>query len=181
MRPGQLAKVLAATSVLEAELGRVLDRGELLELFASAVLSGGAAKPGQRHLITTVEADGGRFWADAGGRRVELDVAEVDRLLCNPRIVGDERAKRVMEIPEPTRRAVIARDGGRCRVPWCRNHRWIDIHHLKPRAEGGDHSLENLILLCEPHHLAHHRGLLQISGTPGVGLIFVDEAVRLDA
>lgn len=86
-----------------------------------------------------------------------------------------------MEIPEPIRRAVIARDGGRCKVPWCRNHRWIDIHHLRPRAEGGDHSLDNTCLPCEAHHLALHRGLLRIVGTPSSGLEFFDQAMLLQA
>ena len=109
-----------------------------------------------------------------------LAATAMDRLLCNPRIVGDERARRAMEIPEPIRRAVIARDGGRCKVPWCRNHRWIDLHHLVARADGGDHSMGNLCLLCEPHHLAFHRGLLLIAGRPDTGLKFTDQASRLD-
>ena len=34
-----------------------------------------------------------------------------------------------------------------------------------PIARGGKHTLENLITLCESHHLAHHQGSLVIEGT----------------
>jgi hypothetical protein len=59
----------------------------------------------------------------------------------------------------------LARDHGRCRVPWCRSSRNIDEHHIIPRSEGGEHTLANLITLCESHHIAHHQGALIIEGT----------------
>jgi hypothetical protein len=34
-----------------------------------------------------------------------------------------------------------------------------------PRALGGTHDVENLLLLCDGCHAAHHRGLILISGT----------------
>jgi hypothetical protein len=74
-----------------------------------------------------------------------------------------QRAKST--IPPTVRRKVRARDHGRCRVPWCRSSRNIDQHHLVPRSEGGEHTLDNLITLCESHHLAHHAGSLLIEGT----------------
>src|SRR5690606_17176372 len=69
------------------------------------------------------------------------------------------------DIPPALRRKVKARDHGRCRVPWCRSSRNVDCHHLDPVSEGGQHTLENLILLCESHHIAHHEGALIIEGT----------------
>jgi hypothetical protein len=74
-----------------------------------------------------------------------------------------QRAK--SDIPRALRRKVIARDHGRCRVPWCRSSRNIDQHHLVPRSEGGEHTIDNLISLCESHHIAHHAGALVITGT----------------
>jgi hypothetical protein len=69
------------------------------------------------------------------------------------------------DIPPSVRRAVHARDHGKCRVPWCRSSRNIDQHHLIPKSDGGAHTLDNLILLCESHHIAHHEGALIIEGS----------------
>jgi Holliday junction resolvasome RuvABC DNA-binding subunit len=33
------------------------------------------------------------------------------------------------------------------------------------RSEGGDHSQENLLCLCESHHIAQHAGSLIVTGT----------------
>jgi hypothetical protein len=74
-----------------------------------------------------------------------------------------KRAKSI--IPPALRRKVNHRDHGRCRVPWCRSSRNCDQHHMRPVALGGEHSAENLITLCESHHLAHHAGALIIEGS----------------
>jgi Holliday junction resolvasome RuvABC DNA-binding subunit len=60
---------------------------------------------------------------------------------------------------------VHARDHGRCRVPWCRSSRNVDQHHLEPVSQGGQHTEENILSLCESHHLANHAGALIIEGT----------------
>jgi hypothetical protein len=63
-------------------------------------------------------------------------------------------------IPVQIRRAVSRRDL-HCRFPGCdlppvRCH----IHHLRPRAEGGETGVTNCCLLCSFHHLVvvHRRG-----------------------
>ena len=63
-------------------------------------------------------------------------------------------------IPVQIRRAVTRRDL-HCRFPGCdqppvRCH----VHHLRPRADGGDTSVINCCLLCSFHHLVavHRRG-----------------------
>jgi hypothetical protein len=74
-----------------------------------------------------------------------------------------ERVK--SDIPPALRRKVKHRDHGTCRVPWCRSSRNVDCHHIRHIAHGGQHTLENLICLCESHHMAHHEGALLIEGT----------------
>src|SRR6187399_747425 len=59
-------------------------------------------------------------------------------------------------IPPATRRTVLRRDEGRCRVPGCRHAVFVEPHHIGLRSEGGDHDPENLITLCGAHHRAVH-------------------------
>ncbi len=61
-------------------------------------------------------------------------------------------------VPPHLRRAVIARDR-RCAFPGCHQRpAACQVHHIRPRSEGGRTALPNLILLCAFHHLiAVHR------------------------
>ncbi len=53
------------------------------------------------------------------------------------------------------RRAVRERDHYRCRFPGCHSRR-TDLHHIRHWARGGTTSHQNLILLCEAHHVIVH-------------------------
>jgi hypothetical protein len=81
-------------------------------------------------------------------------------------------ARATQAIPPAVRRSVMTRDGQRCVVPGCRHATWLDVHHIDPKAEGGDHDPENLVCLCGAHHLAVHRGDLVIEGRVSSGLTF---------
>lgn len=70
------------------------------------------------------------------------------------------RAKQ--SIPPALRRAVLARDRHRCRVPGCTHSTFVDVHHGLPRSEGGRQEASNLLILCSAHHRATHRGELLI-------------------
>lgn len=52
-------------------------------------------------------------------------------------------------------RALHLRDGG-CRFPSCAHRVFVEAHHLRHWAHGGDTSLENTLLLCSRHHRAVH-------------------------
>jgi len=59
-------------------------------------------------------------------------------------------------IPPATRRALVARDH-HCVFPGCdRPAPWCDGHHLVFWADGGPTKLENLGLVCGPHHRKVH-------------------------
>ena len=58
------------------------------------------------------------------------------------------------------RRKILARDGHRCQGPGCTSTRYLEVHHRKPRANGGTNDPSNLITLCSACHQLHHeRGL----------------------
>ncbi|MFQ5527098.1 MAG: DUF222 domain-containing protein [Thermoanaerobaculia bacterium] len=52
------------------------------------------------------------------------------------------------------RRALTHRDRG-CRFPGC-GLKFCDAHHVRHWANGGETSLENLLLLCRMHHRSVH-------------------------
>jgi len=60
------------------------------------------------------------------------------------------------DIPEKIRHAIYDRDQRRCR--WCgvTNAYSYAVHHVLYRSQGGKHTMDNLILLCEPHHRLVH-------------------------
>jgi hypothetical protein len=60
------------------------------------------------------------------------------------------------DTPTLTRLAVLDRDQG-CRWPGCRAPAdWCDVHHIRWRAEGGNHDPRNLVSLCRRHHTLVH-------------------------
>jgi hypothetical protein len=91
----------------------------------------------------------------------------VERAMCDAQWIGDidsnvvERARQ--EISPATRRKVLHRDHERCRVPDCKCHTNLDVHHIVHVEQGGTNDMSNLLTLCEAHHLAHHDGTLVIA------------------
>jgi hypothetical protein len=61
-------------------------------------------------------------------------------------------------IPAKTRRQIFSRDQGRCQFQdpltkrSCNSRHGLQLDHIKPYAEGGNHSPENLRLLCGAHN-----------------------------
>jgi hypothetical protein len=60
-------------------------------------------------------------------------------------------------IPASVRRVVEARDGGRCAYRDALGRRCpklhdLEFHHRKPFAQGGDHSVDLLSLMCRTHN-----------------------------
>ena len=57
-------------------------------------------------------------------------------------------------------------------MPGCIHHRFLDVHHLDPLAEGGSHDPDRLITLCGAHHRGTHFGALCITGNATAGFDF---------
>ena len=86
--------------------------------------------------------------------------------------VGATSRRATQSIPPKLRRAVLRRDGGKCRVPGCRHAVFTDVHHLVPRSEGGTDSLEKLATFCGAHHRAIHDGKLIVTSSASSHLEF---------
>lgn len=52
------------------------------------------------------------------------------------------------------RRAVYRRDGWRCAL--CDETRYLQVHHVIPRGQGGSDHMMNLITLCSNCHAVAH-------------------------
>ena len=126
---------------------------------------------GQRpHVSVIVDLD---TLLDRGGRRCELartgtiTPETARRILCDAEVIriivdGDsvplEMGRAVRTATPAQRKALAIRDGG-CTWPGCRRPPdWCDAHHRTHWLNGGHTDLDDLELLCKPHHMAEHRG-----------------------
>lgn len=50
------------------------------------------------------------------------------------------------------RSVVLGKDSNRCQVTGCPSRLGLHVHHIRPVGEGGPHSPENLVSLCDFHH-----------------------------
>ena len=176
-----------ARQVLEREQGERLTDDAFLRVFARMIIDGVGSPPrtrGPYQIGVTICEQCKRGWQHGGGAVTEMSPPAIEAALCDAQHIGsidgqprptqdlevcdEERApavKRIKsDIPPALRRKVNHRDRGRCRVPWCRSSRNCDQHHLIPLSRGGTHTEDNLITLCESHHIAHHEGALIIAG-----------------
>ena len=119
---------------------------------------------------------------DGAGAESELeDIGHVSaetsrRLSCDCSVVhwrdapGGEPlniGRKTRIIPPAIRRALHRRDGGCC-FPGCTCTRFVDAHHIMHWADGGETSMENLVLLCRRHHrLVHEEGFGVQTGSFG--------------
>jgi len=93
---------------------------------------------------------------DAGER--ELSRAESERIRCDA-AVCEHGGRNTTTIPPRVRREVLARDKHRCQAPGCGRTRFLEVHHIVSRKQGGSNKAENLTTLCGScHRLWHERG-----------------------
>jgi 5-methylcytosine-specific restriction endonuclease McrA len=95
----------------------------------------------------------GRVATNRGDRK--LAPRELRAILCD----ADKRMpgkKNRAAVPDRLRRAVLERDGFRCRSAGCGGTSFLAVHHLVPRERGGGNTLENLLTLCSGCHRALH-------------------------
>ncbi len=151
-------------------------RADALALLAESYLKHGAEalNGGERHQIvvhvdqcTLNDRSTGRCEIEDGPA---IPVETARRLACDAsvvEIVEDARGepldvgRRTRSIPPALRRALKSRDEG-CVFPGCTHQKYVDGHHIRHWAEGGETKLSNLVSLCRFHHRAVHEGGIRI-------------------
>ena len=159
---------------------RVSNVEAFVALAETALVGGrGEARSGgdRRQLVVHVDAD--VLSNDAAGRSELADGPAIApetarRLACDAAIVPITESdgiplsvgRKARTIPAAMRRALEARDG-HCRFPGCENHRFVDAHHVRHWAHGGETTLDNLVLLCRTHHRLVHEGGYTVERSSG--------------
>ncbi|MEJ1967004.1 MAG: DUF222 domain-containing protein [Gammaproteobacteria bacterium] len=151
---------------------RAARRADAFAALAETFLErGGAALTGgERHQIvvhvdaqTLRDGTAGRCEIEEGSA---LAAETVRRMACDCSVVAlieDERGeplnvgRKTRSIPPALRRALNARDRG-CRFPGCTHTRYVDAHHVRHWAQGGETKVSNLVTLCRFHHRKVHEG-----------------------
>ena len=135
-------------------------------------LDPGAGRPGERFQVYLhVRADAPFSSYLHLGPGIDLVVGEYLACDASLRVVFEDNGKLVAlsarqdTVDTKTRTLVEDRDGG-CRFPGCGQRRWLHVHHLTHRRDGGKTVLCNLCCLCPVHHRMHHRGDFTIEGDP---------------
>jgi hypothetical protein len=111
-----------------------------------------------------VHVDGAALQGEEG--RSDLAVESVKRLCCDGSVVpmvdganGEPLSvgRKQRTVPAAMKRALWSRDRG-CSFPGCTHTRYVDAHHVRHWADGGETSMENTMLLCSAHHRLVHEG-----------------------
>jgi hypothetical protein len=148
-------------------------RADALERVAEAWLAGPSLdrSGGDRYLVHIhTRADALRIDGEAAESEIEghgcVSAETSVRMACDSAVVHwrekpDGEAlnigRKSRSIPPATRRALQRRDDG-CRFPGCSCNRFVDAHHIRHWADGGETNLDNLVLLCRRHHRLVHEG-----------------------
>ena len=132
----------------------------------------GSAEPSDLAMMADGEviatATARRLCCDAGVVVAHVDAHGV------PLSVG----RKTRTIPTAIQRALRLRDRT-CRFPGCTHSRYVDGHHIKHWANGGETALANLMLLCSAHHTLLHEGGYRVAADGSNGWDFFDHRNRL--
>ena len=157
-------------------------RADALVRVAEEYLSGASKRSegGDRYLVH-IHTDADTLRENGGGAEAELEdcgcvpAETARRMSCDAGVVhwlenaeGEPLnvGRKTRTVPPAIRRALKRRDGG-CRFPGCTCTRFVDVHHIRHWADGGETSMDNLVLLCRHHHRLVHEGGFHVEKESG--------------
>ncbi|MBK7670011.1 MAG: HNH endonuclease [bacterium] len=95
----------------------------------------------------------------SGDRRIAP--AQAAAVACDARVREPGKPNRATIAPS-VRAKVLARDRHRCTMPGCGSPRFLEVHHVVARQDGGTNDAANLVTLCSRcHRFAHERMLAE--------------------
>jgi Domain of unknown function (DUF222)/HNH endonuclease len=158
-------------------------KADALAAMAERSLSGSPRSGGERTQVVVHVDETALAGASEGGCELDegpaLSPETARRLACDASVVelrerdGEPLSvgRKTRSVPPALRRALKRRDRG-CRFPGCEHHRFVDAHHVRHWAQGGETSLDNLVLLCRRHHRQLHEGGYSVERLESGGLRF---------
>jgi len=162
-------------------------RADALALMAESYLANptGLLKGAERcQLVLHVQQDpGNKGLGVQGGQGPNLEGRwllpdSARRLACDASllVVSEDATGNVLDIgrrsriiPAAMARALSIRDGGCCQFPGCCASHYVEGHHIKHWADGGETKLDNLVTLCKYHHRELHKGKFFLSVNSELG------------
>lgn len=158
------------------------DADALLAIAETTIAQGISAVTGgdRQQVVVHVDLDALSSGSSAGGGQgevvdsVPIPAETVRRLACDASVVtlveqdGEPLSvgRKTRSIPPAIARALRSRDAC-CQFPGCERDRFVDAHHIKHWAHGGDTSLGNLVRLCRHHHRLVHEGGFSVERSGG--------------
>jgi hypothetical protein len=114
--------------------------------------------------LVNVHVDQAALAGETG--RSSMPIESVKRLCCDGSavVIKEEDGqplsvgRKTRIVPRAIERAVRSRDQHCCVFPGCKNWRFLDCHHVEHWSNGGETSVDNLVLLCTKHHTLVHEG-----------------------
>ena len=88
---------------------------------------------------------------DRGPKPISTEVVQCDAVIQEP---GQPNRS---TIPPKARQAAMIRANHRCETPGCGRTRFLEVHHRRPRSQGGGNETANLQVLCSACHQVVHR------------------------
>jgi hypothetical protein len=144
--PIEITLTIPASS-LQAQAGEVGETGEVGEV-------GEMGEMGEAGEVGEVGEMGESFISPATARRLGCDAGVIEVIEDEhgvPLLVGRKRRT----VSGALKRALYRRDQA-CTFPGCTHRAFLEGHHIKHWADGGETSLQNTALLCSAHHRYVH-------------------------
>ncbi len=82
-------------------------------------------------------------------------------------------------IPANIKRAVEVEAGHACSIKECKDHTYLEIHHINENRE--DNNIENLILLCTKHHKMAHKKAIDRKALREYKLLLQKDKILVDS